>query len=145
MSPIRETRRHRAAEQRLAQYLARHWQVTLDKTPRLRRYDYTARRDGQIVAVIELKIRNRHPGEFPDVFIDAAKWAGLTLSARDFNCRAIIVWYFARAGVAHYIDVQAIDTSTGEMRGRHDRGGSEQCLVYRVPLDTTTRINIGAL
>ena len=147
---IRETAEHRTAELALAQALGRVWRCDMQQMPPLAPFDYVARRAPSLlpVAVIELKIKHsRGAGDHAaTVLLDVGKYATLRQAAYQYSCPALVVWYFARDGLAYFIDVENITPIRVEVVGRADRTEhGEAQPAFRIPLTQARRLRLGEI
>ncbi|MCK9604749.1 MAG: hypothetical protein M0R66_10370 [Candidatus Omnitrophica bacterium] len=83
--------------------------------------DYYAIRGGNLVGVIEIKVRSHPSAEFPTVFLSLRKWISLGLVQTGLGVPAVFVVRFTDRLM--FAPFNRIDASKWKMGGRTDRNG----------------------
>lgn len=131
--PIYEGQGDRDAERVISDALRRSWRCDLQPTPTLAPVDYLARRDGKLVALVEIKARKNTMGAYPTYMISASKLLTMRSLSEMLGVPSIIV-----VGWSDKIGWAAPDNVTDlTVGGRSDRGDSrDKELVAHIPISS---------
>jgi len=130
-----ETATNRADERATADVLEPVWHCKLRRLPPLSPVDYYAERDDRLVALVEIKCRERPLSAYPVVWIDAHKWWMMRDAAEGFHTRALFV--VRCSDVILYCDLESVDGAPGVrtwVGGRTDRNdANDRDLIVCIP------------
>jgi len=93
-SVVFETDEDRARQQVVADRLSRLWGCDIIKRKRLSQVDWSATRDGKLVAVMELKCRKNKRYWYPTLYVSQAKRQALIEESNTFHVPGIFVVQF---------------------------------------------------
>lgn len=131
-SPVFQNDADRAAEADVARMLAQAWTCEVHHFGALAPVDFYALRDGRIVGVIELKVRDHRSDRYPTTFLTVRKWLALTLASNGLGTPAIFVVRFSDC--ICWMPVDKIDASLVVMAGKTASRGAPDVPTIEVPV-----------
>lgn len=122
--PTYETEEDRAREDAVSLGLAMWSNAEIRETPKYYPYDRVALRDGKVVALIEIKCRKARKDAYRSLMISAHKVLDLRRNAVDMGVPGLLAvsWICGAVGI---IDVTKVDPERFTVKGRTDRGDSD--------------------
>ena len=121
--PMYETKADRGREAEFSLLLSEVFDCTLSKLPIRYGLDFSAVRNGRVVAFMETKIRTNPVGQYPTYMISSGKLihADALTSATNLKCLLAVRWTDAWG----YTELKMTPESVISIGGRSDRGDEQ--------------------
>ena len=137
--PLYETAKDLHHEQEIINILSDIWECRFQKLPIAYSMDYSAERDGCIVAFVEIKRRNVKGSQYPSIMVSMNKH----LKAKQYDSLTGIKTFFVIAynDSLKYIDLTETPNkiTTGGRTDRNDHQDVEPVIHYNIDRLTTIR------
>jgi len=139
--PIYETRADRGREAEFSLLLSKKFNCTFSKLPIRYGLDFSAVRDGRVVAFVETKVRTNPVGQYPTYMISSGKFmhADALSRATGLKCMLAVRWSDAWG----YTELTMSPDITVSIGGRMDRGDEQD--IEPVCLIPISRFTVTAL
>ena len=140
-SPIFHTPEDEQRQSSVAQELETAWGCNVKSFGRLAPVDWFFERDGRLIGVGELKVRQHEAGRYPTVFLNVRKWLALNLAQGGLGVPAIFVARFNDG--TRWTRVSEIDASQVRIGGltRQVKSRNDIEPVIEVPVHTMHPLN----
>lgn len=124
MRPVYESPQDRANEEQVISFLSQKWHVQANKNPKFYPVDWSLSKDGEVKAMVEIKVRNR---SYPTYIISSRKWADAVQASEALGIPYLLAVCWPEMGkqVVRYIKVAKGIHDRIVHGGRSDRGDSQ--------------------
>lgn len=126
-----------ASEDRVASIIEGAFRCTLHRFPTFHSVDWYAARDGQMVALLELKTRTHASTDFRTVWLNVRKWMALYEHGTAFGVPSLFVVQFTDQ--LRYIDLRKIDAT------RHRIGGCRKVVKSHTDIEPVIEVEVASM